>query len=132
MATAEGYEVMDATAFDAEDINNCIVEALAEVRRCDPKQVYSEMAAHDGDLEITAKEAMPVVAIVEEKLGCGELLSPTDFGTDTTGVPAQSGRRRTSNNGCMDPAESTSVKKILRLILNKIGLTRASQPERGS
>ena len=66
---------------------------------------------------------MAVGAAVEERTGKTNLLSPADFATTRTrgsGKPDKD----VSPNGCMDPGEGATVKDMVSLLAQRLGLTR--------
>lgn len=91
-----------------------LVVALADVRCKSVDQMKAEMASNGGDLKVTSKEAAAVAAILEEQWG-REFFHPCDFSTDKTRSYS-----RFSPNGCMDPAEDTTIGGIARVIKTRV------------
>ena len=92
------------------------MSALAEVRACKVSEIAVERTGK-GDVEITSTELMAVIAILEEQCGASNVFSPTDFATPTT---SRTGKGEVSPNGCMDPAEGTSVNAVTTLFAAKL------------
>lgn len=106
------------------EIENRVVEALAEVLRSTPEQIAAEMATNGGNIEVTSKESMAMASIIEEQLGIGALFSPLDFATDITTGATAGNAAKFSLSGCMDPGEDTSVGRFVEIIVDKLALSK--------
>ncbi len=87
-----------------------IIVALADVRCVNVEQMKAEIASNGGDSKVTSKEAAAVAAMLEEEWG-HEFFHPCDFSTEKTRSSS-----RFSPNGCMDPAEDTTIGGIVSVI----------------
>jgi hypothetical protein len=115
---------VETSGNDQAEIRECIIEALARVRCVTPREIHDEIAAKGGDCEITAKEAMVVGIAVENNLGYGKLFTPWDFSTEAISGGISGNSWGISPNGCMDPAEDTTVSRFLGVVLRKISSLR--------
>jgi hypothetical protein len=112
---------MNATPSPEPNVDELITRALADVWGCSAQDVVARLTAKGGDAPLSAKEGMAVGAIMEELLGGAEIFTPNDFAKGTTRVSKKGNRKPVSPNGCMDPAEDTSVLKLKNIICGKLG-----------
>ena len=52
------------------DIDRLLIEAVAQMRVIETSEVEKEFSQNGGDLEMDTQEAVPVIANVENVLGC--------------------------------------------------------------
>ena len=98
-----------------------IVEHLAEVRAVSSQDIYVQMKQNGGDLAMTDKEAKWVCVSLEEDFQCdgkfsiGDLCKPLPPGSTPQSNDKPGG-------GCVDPAEDTTVSRLLGMATQKFGL----------
>jgi hypothetical protein len=80
-------------------ISDRVIESLCSVRDVPRKTIDVEIAANGGDLRIDSKEGEAICAIVEERLGLGELVQAAD----------------------LKPEELTSVASLTHLFAERVG-----------
>ena len=96
-----------------------IVEALAQVRQVTPNSLHKVMVRTGNDLAVTSKEQSAVIAILEDTLGTGPLVSAKDFG------------RNKQANLCLAPIDATTLKGLSSLVCRKLAGTALIYEEMG-
>lgn len=99
---------VDISDIGPEDIDSLILDALADVRVCDLDTLLEERLANGGNLEITAKERHAVIAILEDKLKTGPLITPKDLNTVF------------KHASCLCPAGETTLNELRDAMEDKI------------
>jgi hypothetical protein len=112
---------MQANSHKDSDISRAMIVGLSELWRCRIEDVQARIGDKGREIQLSAKLAMTVGAIMERELGRGVIFVPNDFATDTTRIPA--GKSQVSPNGCMDPAEDVSLSRIFDITKRKLGMT---------
>lgn len=56
--------------FEQADIDRLLIEAVAQMRATETSEIEKEVSENGGDLEMDTQEAVPVIANVENVLGC--------------------------------------------------------------
>ena len=100
------------TKIDRTTVSDAISVAIAsirattvdEIRQAGPNALISEM------------EAMAAVSFVEQQLGCGPLLRPSDLSAKADST------EKNCTNSCLTPADPTSIKGLTNVVVKKLGV----------
>jgi len=104
---------------DRSDLRNQIVRHLAEVRCVDPVDISG--ADDDADVPMTDKEAKEVLVSLEQDYECDRMFSPSDLFRKPQ-VSTGSGSKDPKPGGCVDPAQDTSVGRLVDIVAGKFGI----------
>lgn len=94
---------------EPEALHRSILEALAVVRVSSYPSIIEGADDGGSSVSITAKEVTAVGAILEERLKCGYLLEPKDYG-----------KQGKQANSCLSPIEGMTVEELGKVVMSKL------------